>query len=108
MGLPPSTCFCGHDMHIEVETSAPNYNTCCNEYWDTHNFLGGEETTGGSASLDVRHFVVEEVEELVGLVVHLLPLGATLRPEQVAQVHRMDRRARLLVQLKVNKIINNT
>ena len=95
-------------MHIEIETSVPNYNTCCTDYWNTHNFLGGEEPTGGSASLDVCHFVVEEVEELVGLVVHLLSLGATLRPEQVAQVHRVDRRARLLVELKVNKIMNNT
>ena len=108
-GLSIGTWFSNYETHIEtmareVETSVPNHNTSYNDYWNTHNFLGGEEATGGSASLDVRHFVVEEVEELVGLVVHLLPLSAALRPEQVAQVHRVDRRARLLVQLKANKI----
>ena len=65
----------------------------------TDHFLDREEARGCPAALNVGDLVLEYVQELWGLVRLLLAVRAALCPEVVAQVHRVNRCARLLVQL---------
>ena len=65
----------------------------------THTLLHSVEAAGRASTLDVGDAVLEEVEEVIALIPHLLAYRATVRPQQVAQVHRVDGRASLLVQL---------
>ena len=70
----------------------------------THIFFYSVESAGSSSTFYIRDFSLEHIQKIVALIIHLFAYRATLRAEQVSQIHSMDGCTRLLIKLSMSHI----